>query len=115
MSIFPDDIMYAVQNVLGDGPEFMLPNYGVNEEALVNAIAKALLSERQRTSDLIEEARKAAELTVGHKAFLAITTGDGNPYVKATFEDLDGSRSFVDGLIALRALLSKLGGGDEAE
>ncbi|MFJ6322319.1 MULTISPECIES: hypothetical protein [unclassified Rhizobium] len=65
-------------------------------------------AERQRTDDLIEEVKRAAELTVGHKAMLAITTGDGDPYVKATFSDLEGSRSFVDGLIALRALLSKL-------
>jgi len=61
MSKIPDDIMQAAGNALGDGPEFMLPDYGVNEEALVNAIARAILSERLRIAEIMEEVRRVLE------------------------------------------------------
>lgn len=58
MSEIPDDIKIAAQNALADGPEHMLPDYGVNEEALVDAIGRSILFERQRQAEVMEEVKK---------------------------------------------------------
>ncbi|NTJ67559.1 hypothetical protein G6M50_06245 [Agrobacterium rhizogenes] len=62
MNDIPSDILEDAYGVLGNGPEYMLPDYGVNTEALVLAIAKAIVAERKATAlrlaDWIETQRK---------------------------------------------------------
>ncbi|MDQ0132628.1 hypothetical protein J2T08_000529 [Neorhizobium galegae] len=52
---------------------------------------------------LLEIARK----TVGVGATMTETIGDGRPRIKINFDTVEEMRSFVDGLRALRAALSK--------
>lgn len=45
----PDDVMQAAYEAIANGPQYMLPDYGVNLEEVAMVIAKAILAERQRS------------------------------------------------------------------
>ena len=66
-------------------------------------------AERQRQAEVMEEVRKVADLVVNNPAFFT-TTYEERPYATITFDNAEAAHRFNDGLIGLRALLSKLGG-----
>lgn len=104
MSEIPDDIMQAASKAYFDA-------FDENDQASIHAVLRnigsAILSERQRQAEVMEEVRKVADLVVNNPAFFT-TTYEERPYATITFDNAEAAHRFNDGLIGLRALLSRL-------
>ncbi len=103
MSAIPDDIMRAATAAFNE----IRGMQGEPSSAKIEAIAGYLCDERQRTDNLIEEVRKAADMVLNNPAFFT-TTYEARPYAMITFDNAALAHRFSDGLAALRALLSRL-------